>query len=235
MKIAQNPNNCGKVLEKVVYDSARECKTFSIVGSPTHPPQNINGHDFNKIGHPEFVLIYNSPSTSSSRPTKAIIECKNIRHWLYPDAHEIWEFLYKAFQCEMVPILFTRKIAYPTRFLFMSIGAMGFEMHNQYFAPNLKEKMDAIIHKNELGFHNISFSETKEERIIRFLDNTVESRLPALYNTLLSKKNDVLRYAVDLSKKLCPAERKQIYRDAFLHLVRPEWIKETQEYYPVDF
>lgn len=232
-KLAQNPNNCGKVLETVFYKSTKECKYFSTIGDPTTPPQSINGYDFNKINHPDFVLLYNSNTPAHSRPIKVIVECKNIRQWLYPEAHEIWEFLYKAAQTEMIPILITRKIAYPTRFLFQSIGAMGFEMHRQYFAPHLKDKMKNIIHKDELGFHNIFFSDEKESRIINFLDNVVRTQLEYILETFIAAKDSLLDFAEILSSSsLSPIKRKEIYYEAFLEFVRPEWKKDHMDYYP---
>lgn len=232
-KLAQNPNNCGKVLETVFYESAKECKYFSTIGDPVTSPQSINGYDFKKIKHPDFVLLYNSNTPAHSRPIKVIVECKNIRQWLYPEAHEIWEFLYKAAQTCMVPVLITRKIAYPTRFLFKSIGAMGFEMHRQYFAPHLKDKMKNIVHKNELGFHNICFSNEKESRIINFLDNVVRAQLESILDTFMSVKDTILYFAEKLSREsLSSKKRTEIYYNAFLDLVRPEWKKEYREYYP---
>lgn len=235
-KLAQKRDNCGDILEKVVYDSAIECKSFSIVGKPGHPPQNVNGYDFTKIGSPEFVLMYNSPNPSYNKPIKAIVECKNIRQWLYPDAHEIWEFLKKASLTGMIPILITRKIAYPTRYLFMSIGAMGFEMHRQYFAPHLKEEMRDITNKDELGFHNIVFSEDKETRLINFFDNVVGKQIETLQQKFISAKDLVLYHTEDLSdKKISPHKRKAIYNDVFKEIVRPEWKEEYKEHYPDDY
>ncbi|MEW5784796.1 MAG: hypothetical protein AB1767_06965 [Bacillota bacterium] len=230
--LASKVNNCGNILEIVVYESARECNSFVISGAPGNPPHLINGHNFQEIGWPEYVFMF----SATTKPISSIVECKNIRKWLYPESHEIWELLNKACKAEMVPILITRKIAHPVRFLFKSIGAIGFEMHRQYFSPHLKEEMEDIVHKDKLGFHNIYFSLEKEDRLINFFDNTVRKQIDILQATFLSVKDTLVDYAEELSNVKLPSyKRIQIYREVFKEFVRPEWKEEYKDQIPDEY
>lgn len=231
--IAGNLDYCGSILEEVVYKSAMGCSNFVILGAPGSPPRYVNGHDFSVIGWPEFVFTY---SSTESKPINAIVECKNIRNWLYPESHEIWELFLKAAKSEMIPILVTRKIAYPAWYLFKSAGAIGFEMHRQYFNPDIKNDMEDIIHKDELGFHNIAFSSEKEDRITKFFDVTVNRQIDNLRSVFYSNKEIILDYAEELSNDdINPHKRKAIYNDAFQDIVRPEWQEPYEEHLPDEY
>jgi len=231
--IAGNVEYCGNILEKVIYNSAVECNTFVIHGAPGCPPHHVNGHNFAEIGWPEYIFTYSSPE---SRPINAIVECKNIRNWLYPEAHEIWELFLKAAKSEMVPILVTRKIAYPVWYLFKAVGAIGFEMHRQYFDPSIKDDMEDIIHKDELGFHNIAFSLAKENRIIKFFDVTVNRQIHNLQSVFYSNMETVLDYAEELANDdINSNKRNTIYNDAFQEIVRPEWREAYEDHLPDEY
>ena len=142
--------------------------------------------------------------------------------------------LLKAARMDMVPVMIARKFAYPTRYLFQNIGALGFETHFQYFAPHLKEDMQEIIHKNGLGFHATRFSVEEEDRIIKFFEKTLYRQIENLNNTFLSIKDDIIYFGEILADEDLPNyKRKEVYKEAFKTFVRPEWEeKEKENYYP---
>jgi hypothetical protein len=60
---------------------------------------------------------------------------KNLRSWLYPWSHEVWDLLAKVGDFpEVVPILIARRI-HPTTFrMLKDIGALGYQTRQQWFA-----------------------------------------------------------------------------------------------------
>jgi hypothetical protein len=63
------------------------------------------------------------------------VEVKNLRGWLYPWSHEVWDLLAKLGEFpDVVPILVARRL-HPTTFrMFKDVGAIGFDARNQWFA-----------------------------------------------------------------------------------------------------
>jgi hypothetical protein len=73
----------------------------------------------------------NPPAGMSS----VAFEVKNVRGWLYPWSHEVWDLLAKLGHFpEVVPILVARRIHLTTFRMFKDVGALGFEAREQWFA-----------------------------------------------------------------------------------------------------
>lgn len=215
-----NKADCGEILEEVTYKSVLDCN-LNVIGSFGDPPKNVNGYNIEEIGVPEFVLLY---PIKKGKNIRVFIECKNKRRWLYADAHEIWNMLYKSAKMEMVPILAARKIGYNTRFLFKKIGALCFETHFQYFAPYLEEEMKDIIHKEGLGFHATRFSRKKEERFIKFFNVTVPRQVEDLHDRFLTYKDVIIEIGERLKDKNLPiGRRNEIYHEeVYKGIIRPD-------------
>lgn len=146
-----NPRLCGTIAEQVVHaslldltgqyvwlppDNAKPGHVRQLLGRPL--PEQLG--PFDAAGH--WPLDPHNPGHGF---VPFAVEVKNVRAWLYPWDHEVWDLLAKVavFQTSevardlppIVPVLIARRI-HPTTFrMFSDVGALGEQMRKQWFAP----------------------------------------------------------------------------------------------------
>jgi hypothetical protein len=142
-------NVVGQALELVILETLREM-TDALPGSAffgdidqtsftntgryrvfkkSEPPSQVSGKTSKKVGDFHVVL----PDAGL-----LLIECKNMREWLYPHSGEIKETIIKAAELQIPPILVTRKLPYITReILCRPAGIITHESYYQYYPSDV--------------------------------------------------------------------------------------------------
>jgi hypothetical protein len=87
------------------------------------------------------------------------VEVKNIRGWLYPWSHEVWDLIAKLGDFpDVVPILIARRIHVTTFRMFKDIGAIGFDARRQWFRRRAGDhSIDPVTFervREAFGFHD---------------------------------------------------------------------------------
>jgi hypothetical protein len=131
---------CGHVAEQVVDATLRE-----LAGTYVWlPPDYVRGQVRRLLGRdvqggPLDIagFIPHNASNPTLGMTAFAAEVKNIRGWLYPWSHEVWDLLAKLGDFpEVVPILIARRL-HPTTFrMLKDVGAIGFDARQQWFAES---------------------------------------------------------------------------------------------------
>lgn len=146
--------------------------------SKTEPPIAINDATLN--GPPDFILIH--PATGEP----ALIECKNLREWIYPSSSEMKEFVRKALVANMTPILIARRLPFITKMaLCAPAGIIAHETYNQLYPDTTygHTLADKVRQKRGLGYADVRPSEDPLDRTVVFF----EKNLPGLLQTAASK------------------------------------------------
>src|SRR6266446_7420530 len=61
------------------------------------------------------------------------IECKNVRHWMYPHVPELIDTIRKCLALDAVPVLIARRIPFVTFAIFSRCGFIVHQTYNQLF------------------------------------------------------------------------------------------------------
>jgi hypothetical protein len=114
-------------------------------------------------------------------PLLVVIEVKNVRHWIYPNAQEIYQLLYKAALLQrrsgdigIVPILICRRRHYLTYQFSRSLGFIAFETNRQYLLPGqpiASAKLEEV--RREPGFRDLTVAADADAEIVRLFEDTV--------------------------------------------------------------
>ena len=114
-------------------------------------------------------------------PILVAIEVKNVRHWLYPNAQEIYQLLYKAARLrqrsggiDVLPVLVCRRRHYLTYEFSRALGFVAFETLRQFIhpgAPIAETKLDEV--RVELGFRDLTVSSDPYPDIVRLFADTL--------------------------------------------------------------
>lgn len=196
---ANSDVHCGDVLERVVHASFNESQTFGVI------------HSEIVDGAPAVITVGGRTIDNSSpvdhlvqhQPTGVLmlVEDKNIRDWFYPDsrAEDLARMIAKALTNNTPPMLVTRKVPYVTRLMLKRIGILAFEMHHQYFHPEVADEMAEVRHTDGLGFHDVRFTIDANPNLTRYLDR-LSSGVIEDYADIFRSNEDVLTaFAVERS------------------------------------
>ena len=97
------------------------------------------------------------------------IECKNVRHWMYPHVEELSETLAKCIALDAVPVFIARRIPFPTFAVFSKCGFIFHQTYNQLFPNAFKELAAKARDKNMLGYHDIRLGNMPDARLLKFM------------------------------------------------------------------
>jgi hypothetical protein len=142
---------------------------------------------------------------------------KNVRQRLYPRSREVWDLLAKvaAFP-EVVPILVARRLHLTTFRMFADIGALGHDMHVQWFSPSVPEARFSQVRAG-LSFHDARRAadpDRPNERLRAFFAKTAVTERPAA--TQLDRWGEtaeIVAEYVDLRRSLEPDRRDELWDD----------------------
>lgn len=112
-----------------------------------------------------------------------VIEVKNIREWVYPEASELFQLLDKASRLvaqhpdqPIVPMLVCRKANYETFRFAKMIGCFIAQTNVQFILPYTRVEAGIAEIQNELGFHDLVIQAEPH----RLLSSLFESTVPSL-------------------------------------------------------
>jgi hypothetical protein len=138
----------------------------------TEPPISVSGTTLN--GPPDFFLFH--PPTGET----ALIECKNVREWLYPSSGLLKEMVAKALYCDMTPIIIARRIPYITKVaLCAPAGIIAHETYNQLYpdTPYGHNLAARVGHIRGLGYSDVRANEEPLDRTITFFERNLPKLL----------------------------------------------------------
>lgn len=122
----------------------------------TEPPQTINNIKIK--GWMDFIL--------ETQNDIAIIECKNIRQYIYPNNIDFRQCLQKAIDTNTIPVYIARKHHFTIN-IFRLCGVITHDTQKQIFPPNEADFASMIRtrrpkNKNIIGFHDIAIHNEHE-------------------------------------------------------------------------
>jgi hypothetical protein len=97
------------------------------------------------------------------------IECKNVRHWMYPHVEELSETIAKCIALDAVPVFIARRIHYSTFALLSKCGFIFHQTYNQFFPSAYAELAAKARDKNTLGYHDIRTGNATDVRLHKFV------------------------------------------------------------------
>ncbi len=204
----------GKTLEWAVYKAAQQAQVagslVTVIGSPDRPPDVgmvLNGVQIEEA--PDLILM--------AREGVVVLEDKNLREWLAPWSHEVWQLLAKALRHDALPILVCRKATYALFLMFKGLGALAFQMHTQLFPQGFADRLAAVKHRDGLGFADIRYGDEPRRSLIRFVGDTIPRLLGERLERFRQHRELLREYAVErgLKNDLPGHERQAIYREFF--------------------
>lgn len=111
------------------------------------------------------------------------IEVKNIRHWLYPNHHELFQLLHKTALLQQAnpdelihPVLITRKRAWLTEQMSRDLGFRVIDTNRQFVLPteDADEKQVEEV-RRELGYSDLTRSDAADQALITVLAGSVRT------------------------------------------------------------
>lgn len=124
--------------------------------------KNYTINDFNSAPKKEPKKLINNVKTKGkvdfilkTNEDTLIIECKNIRQWIYPNNKEFLKLLQKAIDTNTIPVLITRKTHF-TMNIFRLCGIITHDTHHQIYPPQEYEFASQVRSKDIIGFHDIA-------------------------------------------------------------------------------
>jgi hypothetical protein len=103
------------------------------------------------------------------------IEVKNIRHWIYPQSHELFQLLHKSallqqqyVDIDICPVLVTRARSWTADQMSRDLGFRIFDVHKQFVLPIAdvpEDRVDAV--KTELGYKDLTRTDDADEVLTR--------------------------------------------------------------------
>jgi len=109
----------------------------------------------------------------------------------------VWNLIGRALRIDALPVLVTRKIVYPSYYVFREIGLLAFQVHFQFFPPKLETRVGEIRHKDGLGFSDIRCSDEAPPALVRYFAEHLPRLAPGALERFLSRKDILSRYAME--------------------------------------
>jgi hypothetical protein len=145
----------GRFLDLDAHDDAK-------MYSKEEPPRHIGIRSLPGKASLDFIL-----RTPDAGPLG--IECKNVRHWMYPHVEELSETLAKCLALNTVPVFIARRIPFPTFTLLSKCGFIFHQTYNQLFPSAFAELAAKARDKNALGYHDIRTGNAPDARLQKFI------------------------------------------------------------------
>lgn len=195
LALARNPQACGKALERVVYDAARQSFRYHVLGTPERPPSQgfaINGYVLET--ECDHILI-----PADFQGPKLIVEDKNLREWLHPSAEEVWSVIGKALRIpNAIPILICRRMHWLGFAVFKNIGLLCWQTYKQFFAPERvsEDQLEPLRDSDLLGFSDLTTDLAPPPALINFFSTVVPNNIQAFRDTFEAQRDLLTHYAI---------------------------------------
>lgn len=203
----------GKALERVVYSAAERVAAgrFTILGSPDGPVKTgtvISGKTVER--EPDLIFI-----GCGGTGNVVDVEVKNLREWLSASSEEVWSLIGRALRIDAVPVLITRKVLGPSFYIFRRIGLLAWQVHFQFFPPEMERRVAKIRHKDGLGFADVRCTHEPTPSLVRYIGEHLPRLVPAAKEIFLGHKDMLSRYAITerLEKEIRHKRRSRVFRE----------------------
>ena len=133
------------------------------------PPQHIGAKSLPGDQRLDFML-------RTSDAGYLGIECKNVRHWMYPHVEEIKETLRKCIELDAVPVLIARRIPFVTFHVLAKCGLIVHQTYNQLLPATEDALAAKVKDKRLLGYHDVRTTNEPDARLLKF----ITTNLPAV-------------------------------------------------------
>jgi hypothetical protein len=141
----------------------------STMYSKEEPPQHIGTRSLRGDENLDFILRTADAGFIG-------IECKNVRHWMYPHVTEIKETLRKCLALNAVPVLIARRIPFVTFNVLGKCGLIIHQTYNQLMPATDIELATKVRDKTILGYHDVRTGNEPDSRLVKF----ITKNLPAV-------------------------------------------------------
>lgn len=128
-------------------------------------------------GHLPLILPNGRPGPTIAVP----IEVKNVRDWLYPQAREIYQLLYKsailqqhAPEVPIVPVLVCRRAHLTLIFMASQLGFRVLATERQYIYNVDSIKLNEV--RTELGFLDLTEQVDADDRVVRWFRQSLPKK-----------------------------------------------------------
>jgi|tagenome__1003787_1003787.scaffolds.fasta_scaffold20975696_2 hypothetical protein len=176
----------GQALEIATYRALRQLPSADFYGrfkdldvhddstmySKEEPPQHIGNKELTGDERLDFILRTTDAGTVG-------IECKNVRHWMYPHVDEIRETLRKCLLLDAVPVLIARRIPYVTFAVLGRCGLIIHQTYNQLLPASESALAVKVRDKRLLGYHDVRTSNQPDARLVKFITKNLPAVAPA--------------------------------------------------------
>ena len=175
------PNLIGDALEIVVFRCLQAAVSAdprcSFLGSIDYNGRTDKHGRFKKIDPPLHFMhgtahgpvdfIFTHPNIGP-----LLVECKNVREWLYPDDGKIKELLRKSCSTGAVPLIVSRRIHYTTvTNLLEPAGIIAHQSYYQYYPDDDASLIAEVQNKRGLGFSDVRSWKNPHARTGRFFNS----------------------------------------------------------------
>lgn len=126
------------------------------------PPQHIGTRTLSGAERLDFILRHPDAGPLG-------LECKNVRHWMYPHVPEIKETLKKCVALNAVPVFIARRFPFVTFAVLSKCGLIIHQTYNQLFPAADAGTADKARDKNLLGYHDIRTGNMPDARLLKFI------------------------------------------------------------------
>ena len=150
------------------------------------------------------------------------IEVKNIRHWIYPDSHELFQLLQKAALLQethedvpICPLLVTRRESWTAEQMSRDLGFRILDVHKQFILPIAAvEETELAEVQNELGFTDLTRGDTADLTLTKILGSSARSSAPGNAERWRESGSDLVEHFETLrDASLSDAERREAMQE----------------------
>jgi hypothetical protein len=203
------PNAIGEAGERVVHSSLAEAAAAGV------------GYRLLKTGRDDVTQLFGQPvpggpldnaayliaDDNQGLPvtTTVLIEVKNIRHWIYPSHHELYQLLHKAAQLQItlpnqrfLPVFVCRRAHYWTFLLAKALGFVVFYLPVQPILPHSEIDSAGVEEvKQELGY-NLLQTDSSHPYLVKAFRSNLPKKALEVSELWSQNANDVIDFASQL-------------------------------------
>ncbi len=114
-------------------------------------------------------------------PTFVPIEVKNIREWIFPHSHQLYQVLLKASVIQnahrdqrVAPLLVCRRKHIQTLYMAKDLGFMVVELKRQFLLPSADySEADVEEVRSGIGFTHLAITDQADARLVQILNETL--------------------------------------------------------------
>lgn len=164
----------------------------------------------------------------AGRPVLLPMEIKNVRHWLFPRAIELFQGLDKSAQLlaadpgvQLVPVIICRRKHHTAFNMATDVGFFIIEVHRQFMLPSAYAPIERVEEvRTELGFHFLAPTVDADPILVKVFKGTVPERAERLAARFASTAPILAPYFTKLRDARLPSAARSTLFDKFREVAR---------------